>query len=231
MSHFGRAKPKKGEKEDKAPYITYWIHSIPRIEGINKAAKRNFIKIISIDPATKTFAIRIEIRYLDGSVKPVFFVKWDLSDNSGKDSDEPVEKYSNLNRKLDEIYQYIEDANVIFIERQPPINYKSCRMMQNAITYFSIKLSGSKYYPIIYDVAPQLKGKILGAPPRISQYELKQWSVDKSKEILEIQGDVWSLEVLRGNKTKADDLADTVVQIEAMLRFWNHQLITKGLLL
>lgn len=224
MAYFGKNKTKVSEKEDTTPYTTYWIHTLDRLEATKNIPGRDYIKIVSIDPATKTFAIRIETRDVNRSMRPIYFCLWDVRDKVTKEENEPTRVYSNLTNKLDEIKEYFIDADIIIIERQPPINYRSTRIMQHTISYFSIILKDSIRYPIIYDVRPQLKGKILGAPPRISQPELKKWSVEKALEILNIAGDNWSAMDVIGKMGKKDDLADTVCQIEALLIYWKHPL-------
>lgn len=228
MAYFGRAKPKVGEREDKTPYTTYWIHSIDRLEASKKAIQRNYVKIVSIDPATKTFAIRIEIRGIkpnsnDIIMEPVYYKIWNVGDVPSTDPNVPNSVYANLTREFNGIKEQLLDVNIILIERQPPINYKSARIMQHAISYFTFLLMDSPYYPTIYDVDPRLKGKILGAPKGISYNELKKWSVMEAKKLLEHCKDTWSLSVVNSH-TKNDDLCDTVCQIEAIMRYWEHNL-------
>lgn len=227
MSFYNKAKIPKSEDEPKTPYNTYWFHSIPRLESQSKTAQREFIKIASFDVANKTYAIRVEARFMDGRVVPIIFDLWDLRTMQTGDPDFPDENRSNLFRKLDEIKKYLIDLDIVLIERQIPLNVKSRNMMCATIDYFGILLRDSPYYPIIYDVCPKLKGRILGAG-RLSKPELKQWAVVKAKEILKLNNDEWSLKRLDGHKKK-DDLADTIVQLEAFLIYIKSPLITKGL--
>jgi hypothetical protein len=225
MSYFGKAKPKVGEREDRTPYTTYWIHSIDRVEAEAKRIKRDFTKYISIDPATKTYAIRIESRNSDRTMTPYYFNLWNLDNRVQKDANDPVIVYTNLTNELDEIKDYFMDVDVIIIERQPPINYKSTRIMQHTISYFSIVLRDSPHYPVIYDVSPKLKGKMLGAPLHISQPELKKWAIVEALEILLLAGDKWSYAVLSNPKLKkGDDYADTICQIEALLLYLEDEI-------
>lgn len=227
MSFYGRPRVNKTEDEYKTPYSTEWIHTLSRLDSEKVCIMRNYIKIVSIDPGSKNFAIRIEIRDAATGVKPIYYNVWDIrtSPKCKTDPNEPVETYRNLIAKFEEIRELITDTNVVVIERQLPINYKSSLMMQTADVILSIWLKDSPYYPIIYKVMPQLKGRMLGAPSKISKEELKQWAVVKATEILTLHKDAWSLEVINNNKKK-DDLADTVVQLEALLMYWKHPLAT-----
>ena len=228
MSFYNKAKIPKSEDEPKTPYNTYWFHSISRLESQSKIPQRDYIKIVSIDPANKTFSIRTEARYSDGRVVPVIFDIWDIRTPPNVDPDYPDENRANLFRKLDEIRKYIIDANIVLIERQIPLNVKSRNIMCATIDYFGLVLRDSPYFPIILDIDPKLKGKMLNSG-RLSKYELKQWAVVRSKEILGLNNDSWSIQRLEEHKKKADDLADCVVQLEAFLIYTKHPLATKGL--
>lgn len=230
MSFYSR-KITKREDEYTTPYTTEWIHTLSRVEAESVRVKREYTKFVSIDPGTRNFAIRIEARGkindVERAVKPLYYAVWDIATDKGCNIDPnvPVETYRNLIAKFEEIKALIMDVDVIVIERQLPINFKSALMMHSAAMIFSLWLKDSVYYPIIYKVCPKLKGRMLGAPRKISKDELKAWAVVKATEILTHQGDTWSIEVINSTK-KADDLSDTVVQLEGILMFWGHPLAT-----
>lgn len=230
MSFYSR-KITKGEDEYTTPYTTEWIHTISRVEAESLRAKREYTKFVSIDPGTRNFAIRVEARGTIGgqerTVKPIYYAVWDITtDKQCKvDPNAPVETYRNLIAKFEEIKHLIMDVDVIVIERQLPINFKSALMMHSASMIFSMWLKDSVYYPVIYKVCPKLKGRMLGAPRKISKDELKAWAVVKATELLTHQGDDWSISIVKSTK-KADDLSDTVVQLEGILMFWGHPLAT-----
>jgi len=231
MSFYGRNKPNKSEEDYTTPYTTEWIHTLSRVDSDKLRVKRDYTKFVSIDPGTRNFAIRIEARGkihgVERAVKPLYYAVWDIAtDKQCKiDPNVPVETYRNLIAKFEEIKEMIMDVDIIVIERQLPINFKSALMMHSASMIFSMWLKDSPYYPVIYKVCPKLKGRMLGAPRKISKDELKAWAVVKATELLTHQGDTWSIEVINSTK-KADDLSDTVVQLEALLMFWGHPLAT-----
>lgn len=230
MSFYGRNKINKCEDEFTTPYTTEWIHTISRVDAESVRVKREFTKFMSIDPGTRNFAIRVEIRGTiagERCVRPIYYSVWDIATakEAKTDPDAPVETYRNLITRFEEIKSLIMDTDIIVIERQLPINFKSALMMHTAAVIMSMWLRDSPYYPVIYKVCPKLKGRMLGAPRKISKEELKQWAVVKATEILTHVGDEWSLGVLKSVK-KADDLSDTVVQLEAILMFWKNPLAT-----
>src|SRR3989337_3109727 len=71
MSHFG-LKISKSESPDKTPYTVYYPHSIPCSE---RRWVQPYYQVISIDPARKNYAFRIERRYHNGWITPVVFDK------------------------------------------------------------------------------------------------------------------------------------------------------------
>lgn len=221
-----RSAASKGE--DKHQYITYWPHSISRIKVETNPFEKGFVRVISIDPGTINYAIRIEDRHLDGWITPVYFNVWQLKSRGAQSSNDPITHYSVLTRKLMEIKELWKEADIVIVERQLAINYKATRVMQHTISFFEINMMDLPHYPVIYDIMPQMKGKMLGAPPRISKKELKDWAVIRARELLEMRRDDWSLEVMN-RSSKKDDLADTICQAEAMFILWGIDPITKPL--
>ncbi len=112
--------------------------------------------------------------------------------------------------------------SLICIERQLAVNYKSTRIYQHVITFFMVHAPSFQNYCMIVDVNPKLKGDILNAPKKLNYNELKAWSIQKAIEILQSRNDTISLSIIANHqgksKTKADDLADTVIQLEALIQ-------------
>ncbi len=218
-------KPLVSEKEDKTPYVTYWPHRIKRIEA--PLHSKDHYQVVSIDPGIKNYAIRIEKRYKSGLILPVYYNLWKLAEKTKLDPNEPMLVYANLTQKLDSIKEMLLETDMVIVERQLAINYKSTRVMQHTLTYFHVLLQDLPSYPLIYDIDPKLKGRMLGAPPKISKPELKEWAVVKANELLNLRRDEFSLNVLNKLFKKSDDLADTVCQAEALFMFWGIEPITR----
>lgn len=216
MSHFG-LKISKTESPDKTPYTIYYPHSLPSTE---RKWTQQYYQVVSIDPARKNYAIRIERRYHNGWITPVAFDKTAI-EAIDKEGDATVcNTYQNLTNFLDKYKKFYEDCHFIIIERQLPQNYKATRIAQHSISYFSILLHNSPLLPSIIEVDPKLKGKVLGAPKGINDKQLKAWAVEKGREYLTIRLDDFSLQVLDHFRNKQDDLCDTVCQIEALFICW-----------
>lgn len=215
-------------KEEKSDYICYYPYPCSRLPIINE----NGCYFTSIDIAIKAFAIRIEKRFSNGNIELLYFNKLDFRDsengeieteNKGTTKINPS-ILSKINIFLNSLLSVFYNApeSLICIERQMAINYKSTRIFQHVLTFFMIHAPHFKNYCMIVDVNPQLKGRIHDAPKRLTYNELKAWSISKAIEILQRRNDNISLSVLSfhqgKSKTKADDLADTVIQLEALIQ-------------
>lgn len=184
-----------------------------------------YFNVISIDPATNHFALRIEKRNFDGNIEPL---AW------SKENFKVEESEINTNKKYVRIIEYLKGFDHIFktchymiIERQLHINYKAVRISQNAISYFLTK------FPEILcvEVSPRLKTWGLGAPKGLNERQIKDWAIIEADKILEMRRDIWSIERFRwkpkGKKEKKDDLADTVVQVEGLFKLWGFPYTNK----
>jgi hypothetical protein len=185
-----------------------------------------YLQMASIDPATNNYGIRIERRYLDKPlIIPLLFTKLDL-----RPTKEYENVYLNLTLFLDKYYSLFRECHIILFERQITDNYSMIRMSQHTLSYFITKLTKSpiesktniklnilNYEPktVIIEINSQVKGRQLGGAVGLKKNQLKKWAVDKAIELLTIRGDTFSLEIIRRLKKK-DDVADTVVQLEAL---------------
>lgn len=216
-----------GLKEEKAPYVIY--SPIPCV-SLPPVKIQDFppegLRVASIDVAVKNFALRIEDRFPDGRITPYYFNKIDfttinkeLSDSKGFSTVDPKVYLASI-QYLEEMRDHFKECRVILIERQMAKNHISSMMFQHVLTFF-LGMRKEFTFPdtIISDVSPKLKGWMLGVPKGLSYTELKKWGIGKAKELLTERDDTYSLDVLKFHQgktaTKADDLADTVIQMEA----------------
>lgn len=172
---------------------------------------------VSIDIGIKNFAIRIEDRFTDKSV-PKIFEKIDFREKeSGNACIEPS-VIRGLYEFLHSVMHIIVLSDIIVIERQLAVNVKSSAMFNLTLGFF---LSRIDELPntVICAVNPKLKTHMFQAKG-LNKIEVKKWAIEVAQEILLKYQDLWSLNYLlfhKGkSKTKADDLSDTVVQLEAL---------------
>lgn len=187
--------------------VERYVHSIPKK---NRNWNQDYVQFVSIDPGQMNFAFRIERRYYDGRIVPIAFWKEAFKSNT----------YQKIFARLEEFEAEYLNTHIILIEKQPPRNMTINRIMQHALTYFMTKTKDYPLLPEINEVQPHLKGNELGCRP---DENLKKWAAKKARELLHIRGDDWSINVMdywldkshpKGQK-KDDDLADTIVMIEA----------------
>lgn len=216
MAHFG-LKISKGESPDKTPYTIYYPHSIAVTE---RKWNQGYYQVVSIDPARKNYAMRIERRYDNGLIVPIMFDKVKIESIETVDENTICKTYEVLTEFLNKYSKFYEECHFIIVERQLPQNYKATRIAQHTISYFSIKLCNNKLLPAIIELDPKIKGKMLNAPKGITDKQLKSWAIVKARELLTIRSDKFSLGVLDCFKNKQDDLSDTVCQIEALFMLW-----------
>lgn len=208
-----RNKPSKAEQPDKLPYIFHHPHS-----NTERKWDQSYYQIISIDPAEKNFAIRIEQRHHSGKIRALAFDKWRLPTTGEGDDPNTCPTYTTATRLLDQFLDLLSSTHFIIIERQLPHNYKAVRLSQHVLTYFLLRAANQPLLPYIIELDSKVKGRELGAPKGLSDSGLKTWSVKKATELLQTRRDEESLRVMAKFQQKRDDLADTVCQIEAVFK-------------
>lgn len=201
--------------------VERYVHSRPKKD---RKWDQGYLQYISVDPAKINFAFRIERRYDNGRIIPIVFWKQNFGSNI----------YQNIFKRLEEFSEEYLNTHIVLIEKQPPRNITINRIMQHVLTYFMTKMKDYPLLPEINEVDARLKGSELGANP---DENLKKWSSKISRDLLVIREDNWSLEIMDywrqnihpKNERKDDDLADTIVMIEAYCKKKGY-LETKSLL-
>lgn len=216
MAHYG-LKISKPESPDKTPYTLYYPHDKPLAERV---WNQPYFQVVSIDPARKNYAMRIERRYHNGNIIPIVFDKVSIECVRQEENVTICDTYTVLNKFLDKYSKFYEDCHYIIVERQLPQNYKASRIAQHTLTYFMINIANKPNCGSIIEIDPKLKGRILGAPKNISDKQLKTWAVQVGRDLLTARNDIYSLGVMDHFRNKQDDLADTVCQIEALFISW-----------
>lgn len=211
-------------KDDNTDYVIYYPYPLTYSPPISTDIPDEGCQVVSIDPAIKNFALRIEKRYRTSFVETVYMVKvdfsqyGDVSESTGTTTIDPriIAAATSLFMQCLPLFQ---DTRIVMIERQMAVNYKATRMFQHILTFFLMVVSTFKYPCIIMDISPKLKGRVLGAPKGINHAQMKVWGIEKALEILAWRNDQVAIQIIKQHrgksKTKADDLADTIIQAEA----------------
>lgn len=223
-------KTPKSEEAYRSIYVAHNPHTVP----LTNRKWPNRIRIVSVDPGVTHFAIRVEERNIKHNdvITTLFYDKVGLKKEEQElDNDNVSKIFTFIQDFLDKNKELFKTCHIILIEKQLPINYRATRMSQHVLTYFMVLLKNELTLPCFLEVSPTLKGKQLGSPPNINERGLKQWAIEKGTELLTMRNDKVGLQVLQrkinGRKEKKDDLADTILQIEAIFSYFGWPITQK----
>jgi hypothetical protein len=204
--------------------VFFGLRSLPHtISYTLRKWDQGYYQLVCIDPARKNYALRIERRYHSGKIEPIVFDKVCVEKFIDYDGYKTTDTYEEVTKFLEKYREFYDDCHFVIIERQLPTNYQATRIAQHTISYFSIVLHDKPLLANIIEVSPQLKGKMLGFK-KGNDKELKSWAVLVARELLTIRKDDYSLKVMDYFAKKQDDLADTVIMIEALMKLWGYPL-------
>lgn len=208
------------EQPDKAPFTCYYPHTI----NINQRVwNQGYMDWISIDPAVKkNLALRIERRHNTGHIESVLFVKCAFKEVVVMNGISVDLSFHNITVFLDKFAELYKTCHIFILERQMPINYKSNRVAQHVLSYFMNALKNSVHLPMFYEIQASIKTKWLNAPPNLTDSTRKTWGTQFAYKLLEWRNDAFGMQVIKDNWEKPDDLADTVLQIEAVCRMLGY---------
>lgn len=215
MSIFGK-KQRKKEKEDKDVAI---LNFGPGLTPILK--NKDVLTVVSIDPGEKHYGFRIERRYRSKTyphlVEKVEGLVFCLVGYNRKIVDgKRTVLFEQINEFHERYKEYYPHVDILLVEHQVFINYKTVRIQQHAMTWFNA------HYPhiSIFDLRSQIKTQALGAPRHLNYDDRKEWDIAMAKQFLYYHACKASLQFLAEMvmQQKGDDVADTIVQIEGFFK-------------
>ncbi len=115
----------------------------------------------------------------------------------------------------------IMNTHIVLIERQLAKNYKAVRISQHLISCLIMLMSTSVLNPLIYELDPKVKSRILAPGIKMDARQVKKWAIERAYRLLKSRGDENHKRLENKKVKKKDDLADTVIQIEAFCRLMN----------
>jgi hypothetical protein len=192
-------------------------------DTINPSMNEGWIQVGSIDPAIYNFALRVERWYPDGKIETIFFshTNFTISDDKkvpevGKENFYYV---NSLNILQEFCSKYLEQCHYICIESQLSFAYDMVRISSHIISAMCVYLKDKGNRPLILEIDPKLKTKLLGAPPMRKKKDVKNWCINKAFELFKAENDTESLQFMNRMKAtlKADDVGDTKCQLQAMI--------------
>jgi len=179
----------------------------------------DYRQFTSIDPAIKNIGFRVEQRFKSGQIKMIHFERIALDDET-----KPL--FASLQEMLDRLHPYMQHSHFFLVERQQPIssqnqvhtNSKVMRVFGHIMGYLLTKYANVGVHPMITEVSPKLKGKMLGFAKDLTYAQTKSTGVKMGIALLTAAEDTTSLAVIKAAGAKKDDLTDTVCQTEAFIR-------------
>ena len=218
-------KATKSQLPDSGDYTVHWCHQQPyqpKVYGDN-------VNIFSSDPGETHFAIRYSTRTPTGVINRLF-LKVDLGQAATNPNGVSL-IYLTLHNFLNQHRTLLEQADLVIIERQLPINYNMVRLSQAILSYFMEILRDKPSLPLIVEISSTLKTRLLDAPKGLNESQRKKWSETFGIVMLICQKDWTSLEYIDhiavqvGKFSKINDLTDAVLMEEVAARWINHRYI------
>lgn len=218
---FGRKQNKSKVGKDPLKFFSLFNpHTLPA--PFHKTSKGEWIQIGSMDPAIYFFGLRCERIYSDGTRETINFSLTNFTKPGDKEIPEVGKENFYYINSTDIIKQYcdefLKDCHFICIESQLSFNYDMTRLSSYLIATMCCYLKDRGNRPIIVEMDPKLKSRLLGAPP-LKGVKVKEWNSAKARELLHEEGDQESLDFMdemKSSKIKDFDLADVKCQIKVM---------------
>lgn len=220
MANFAR-KTSKREAPDKNDFTCHNHYRIDHLGIPDSWNDRKYVTCISIDPGIANLCIRVERRKLYGIIDRVDTLYHGNESFTRCKTDEKDISilYAEMTKHVLQLKRIFEDVDIVLIERQLKENYKSVRVSQHILTLFQTFLWDSDRSPLILEIDAKVKSKLL-APKNVHQKYVKDWSVEKALQLCFLRRDWKSFSnILYAKGDKRDDLADVIVQLEAMFTY------------
>jgi hypothetical protein len=203
----------------------YTIHKYSENDNLTITLKnvRKYWQIISIDPGVDGFAIRIEKRNYDGIIETlVWQIVNCLTTEEKKTGIRVPGRFIDPTGYLNQYFTYYDNCHMVVIEKQLLINTQSVNMSKKIIDYFVaiFKKRPKDLQPVIYEVNPRIKSCMMDKyfKLNIKNYKnMKTRDINYCRHLLDIRNDKIGFEILQTyNKTHHDDMANILIQIEAL---------------
>lgn len=172
--------------------------------------------------ATDRFKNQV-LKQIYSNGKKVFLDKADLlPDQKGVAFD--VHIFINLTNYLDKHIHEFDDCRFVIIEQQMKKNPMAQRIEQHCVSWFTFTYLDTKEIIIF---PSRNKTRVLGAPKmmpnrksgklkKMTKCQRKKWACDEASKIFTLRNDMDTMKnIFVTNKTKKDDLSDTVVMLQA----------------
>ena len=197
---------KKAPTAIKPPYIIFNPHD----QTPCQARPDGLIIMTMIDPGIKNCAFRTSsYDPKTGISKTLLLKKLDFTNSK-------EHYYVEMIVQMEEFKQYFINSHYIGIESQLPINYDLVRMGQHITTYLLTIVRNNGVRPLIVELDPHLKSRMLNAPAKMTKPQLKLWATTKGIELLKACGE-FDVAAFVESQKKADDYGDVICYEKCMI--------------
>lgn len=218
---FGQKKTPKSQKPDNLPLYFYRLHS-KNVDDYNTFWGDDHRQLAIFDIGYENLCRRISRRYF--TPKKVQALAYDKTSIKIATDEEDyhvlfleIEKWLNIYRE-----EYLR-SHVVIIEWQLPVNYKAVRISTFILSYFHFLLKDAPLLPLVLEMRSGFKDDYFPVLKPLNQNSRKTKCEELARDLLLLQGDDTSLEILTGGKNKRrkkqDDYADTALMEEVFCRY------------
>lgn len=224
---FGQAKTPKSQKPENVPLYFYNPHNRKPLTGYNSFWQQDYRQIATFDIGYDNLARRISRRYLSPQrIETFVYEKIPISLETDEEGYRVL--FNELQAWLDREKDKYFSTHVVIIEWQLPQNYKAVRISTFILSYFLMVLKDAPLLPFIVEMRSGFKDDYYPELKPLNQNARKAKCVELGIDLLKLQGDTFSLDILEGGtskkkKTKRDDYADLVLMEEVFCRYGSEQ--------
>lgn len=203
----------------KPPYVIFNPHSLPPCIGESS----DQIVITAIDPGIKNCGMRTSIYTMSTQLSQTLqmcninftaegFHPVAAAGTSGMET----QYYTAIFLAFEPYLQYFLNSQYICVESQLPINYDLVRMGQHITTYLMTVIRNKGCRPLIVELDPHTKTRMLNAPPKMTKPQIKAWCRLAAIHFLKVNGEPHIAEFLEKQR-KGDDMGDVVCYEKCMI--------------
>lgn len=193
----------------KLPYIVFNPHTLPACVSTG-----DDIIITIIDPGLVNCAIRTSIYNIIKRKSTTYLMK--LINFTSKKEGDTVHHYTNIFEFLEPFHDYFINSHYICIESQLPINYDLVRFSQHLLTYLMMITRDKGNRPLLIELDPRMKSRMLNAPSKMKKPQLKKWARDMGVYYLRCDDEPELADFLEKEK-KGDDYGDVICYEKCVL--------------
>jgi hypothetical protein len=181
----------------------------------------NYRAFVTIDPGQTNFGVYMEAVWSNGEGQ---YLAHELFHPLESETNDYPAIIAGCSRVFEELYPALLETHYIVVESQVDKNLAAMAMERHFISLCYERLRDTGFRPLIIEINPSMKTKLLDAPTGLSRYQIKKWCIEKAIDILSERGEedvAHELFIRRRKpgegKNKKDDICDGVCMVRAIV--------------